>query len=342
MNLKERILRSQSRVSSDKAPAGLAVAPIASRLAASQSRAKPLYAIVACFARGMNPALQEALGLEEGEAVFVNVAGAGSPHQIGELERSLGVAIFLLGAQEVIVFGHQACKMSQMEMNSIIDEFRKQGVHRQAFGDTDLRRWFGAFQSPAKNIQEVVEKLSQSAVIPSSVSIHGLLFDDVSGKVEILVEGKPRASSGKRLDAIMHSVPPLPKGLVSQVAEPPLDPARNAAPEAVALRGPKSVETNVKATEQPPMDFNRAFLYLRQFLTRLHSDDNLRGRVADLKQRLTQERDPVKFLKTLETFAGQFEKERQSLLQAVNVVRSTLSQDLTSNELRLLIKNLFQ
>jgi carbonic anhydrase len=388
MTLRERLSQSQSQThASGRRQAELSTSPVGTRLGGFQAGTKPIYAVVACTVPGMNSAAATALGLQQGEAVFINVAGGGNPHHIGELERSLLAAILLLGAQEIIIFGHQACEMGQVEMNSIIDGFRKRGVTRQAFGDVDLRRWFGVFPSAAKNVQELVEKLNKSAVIPSSVSIHGLLLDDPSGKVEMLVEGKPRVGPEATLGS--PKLPPsrLAAGPSRETrSDQPTSPVGDSSADAVALknlrpeakglraneeiltgqsqfegfsvskqrpatgtlrqaselpRGSASRDSSLDLRPQPVTDFNSAFLYLRQFLAQVRSDDNLKGRVADLKYRLTRERDPAKFLQTLETFAGQFEEEREKLLQAVRVIRSTVGDNLSSHELKLLVKNLF-
>ena len=307
---------------------------------------KPSYAVVTCFARGLNAAVKQVLALQEEEAVFINVAGGGVPHHVHELERSLLVAIMLLGAGEVLVVGHQTCKMAGMEMSSMIDEFRKRGVPRQAFGSADLREWFGAFHSPAKNVQEIVEKLNQSPLIPHSIPIHGLLLDDVTGKIQLLIEGKPRVKMDGGKEVALQAVASGPARLETssareignRVSNPSAAPSSSARSVGEILTGNSQFES----APEIPADFDTAFVYLRQFLNRLNADNSLKGKVADLKYYLSQERDPMKFLQTLEVFAGQFEKERQRLVGAIGVVRSTVSRGLTANQLKMIFMNLFK
>ncbi len=360
MNLKERISHSQVQCK---------VTPTAESVAKTLS---PRYAIVACLEDGINPAVSSALRFQPGEALFINVGGGGNPDHLVELERSLAAAIFLFGVQEVIFVGHQTCKWSQLEMSAVTDAFRKQGITRQAFGDADLRRWFGAFHSSGKNVQALVERISKSPMLPASVQVHGVLLDEATGKASILIEGTARATSsvaarsgetatgaGKRqaspsprdVDAIAGAIPAeklgdILKGQSQYAAVPPLPKSNTAKDRSAAPKADENVAALAKLSlEVIPdalTDFNSAFLYLRQVLARLRSENNLKGRVADLKYRLSLERDPIKFLQALEAFAGQIESERTKLFQAVQIIRSTLAKDLTVKELQLLVKTLFQ
>ncbi len=55
---------------------------------------------------------------------------------------------------------------------------------------TWLTEWIGAIPDEEQNVIETVEKIKNHPLITDKVPIHGLIIDIVSGKLDVLVDGR--------------------------------------------------------------------------------------------------------------------------------------------------------
>ena len=152
-------------------------------------------AVIACYDPRLDGMLRPALGLGEGEGLLLRTPGALLGRQ-GEPLRYLVLAVYLFGVTEVIVLGHSSCRMAAFDTAAFIEAFRRRGVPRQAFGDGDLRSWAGAIPNPRQGVQESLAAISGSPLLPRDLSVAGLLLDDTTGAVELVVRpGEPLSSA---------------------------------------------------------------------------------------------------------------------------------------------------
>jgi carbonic anhydrase len=149
--------------------------------------AKPLV-VVACYDPRLDPLLLQALGIEHGEAFLLRTAGA-LVLPGGGVMRSLGLAVFMFGATEILVVGHTSCRMATFSNAGFIDMFRARGVPREAFGTGDLREWAGAIASPARGVAASVANISSVPFLPPDVTVSGAVLDDTTGELRIVVRG---------------------------------------------------------------------------------------------------------------------------------------------------------
>ena len=111
-------------------------------------------AILTCMDCRLIDFFEPALGLERGDAKIVRNAGNSI---VGEdAIRSIGAALYNLGAEEVLV-------------------------------EYDLAEWIGGFESEEENVLNVVEKIKNHPLIPD-VPVHGLIIDIVTGELKVLKE----------------------------------------------------------------------------------------------------------------------------------------------------------
>lgn len=148
-------------------------------------------ALFTCMDTRLVEFLEPAMGIGRGDAKVVKNAGNTLTDPGSGMIKSLIVAIFALSCDEVLVIGHQDCGMAQLDENELRRRMLARGVPASALEalKPGLREWLGGFQHPVDNVLEVVDTIRQSPLIPRDVPIHGLIFDPVSGRLELLTSG---------------------------------------------------------------------------------------------------------------------------------------------------------
>lgn len=148
-------------------------------------------ALFTCMDTRLVDFLEPAMGLRRGDAKVIKNAGNTLIDPSGGVMRSLVVAIFALGCEEVYVIGHRDCGMSQIDEDLLRERMIDRGVPPEAIASLQpsLREWLGAFHDPDGNVRRVVEMIRESPLIPVDVPIHGLMFDPHSGSLELLCDG---------------------------------------------------------------------------------------------------------------------------------------------------------
>ncbi len=149
-------------------------------------------AIFTCMDTRLVDFLEPAMGITRGDAKIIKNAGNTivDPHQGGVI-RSLVVAIYELGVEEVIVIGHKDCGMSSVDGESLRAKMLARGVAAQEINRLipDLAQWVGAFSHPRENVERVVGILRTNPLLPNDVPIHGLLFCPDDGSLELVTCG---------------------------------------------------------------------------------------------------------------------------------------------------------
>ena len=148
-------------------------------------------AIFTCMDTRLVEFLEPAMGIGRGDAQVIKNAGNTLVDPNGGVVRSLVVAIFALGCEEICVIGHRDCGMAQVDQADLRNNMLSRGVRREVIDalQPSLTEWLGAFRDPTANVVHVVELLRHNPLIPADVPVHGLLFDPVSGRLELLANG---------------------------------------------------------------------------------------------------------------------------------------------------------
>lgn len=156
----------------------------------SKAPAKKI-ALFTCMDTRLVEFLEPALGIKRGEAKVIKNAGNTIIDPNGGVMRSLVVAVYGMGCEEIYVVGHRDCGMAQIDGEEFERRMLSRGVPTEAIADLEpgLREWLGAFQDPYGNVRRVVGVIRQSPFIPADVPVHGLMFDPVSGRLELLING---------------------------------------------------------------------------------------------------------------------------------------------------------
>jgi carbonic anhydrase len=297
------------------------------------------FVVVACIDPRLTGFLEPALGLPRHRAVVIRTAGNQLSERTRDELRSLAAAVYIKKAGEVLVVGHTDCSMAAFSASEVADAFRKAGIPRSAFGDDDLRTWFGAFASIRNNVISSVEFLRKSGLLPRSTKIHGLILETNLGSIEVVLDGDlaARGAAPPPLESESAKAPPPPiekdkkEGLAESrpdrtpQAAAPASAAQKSKKGPVVVGQPAAAARGDQAGTSPDSLFAAA-LVLRNFIHQQRHDQKLQKAIAGLKTTWQQEKSPSRIFAELGNITRAYESDypnlRGALLYLENAVKS--------------------
>jgi hypothetical protein len=240
--------------------------------------------------------------------------------------RSAAAGIFIKGATEVFIVGHTDCALSKFSAPEVIENFRKAGIPRSAFGDEDLRTWFGAFIDIKANVLQGVEYLRKSVFVPRDMKIHGLIIGIERGELEVVHDGDATpidtAPSPPRHEETEIRAPVV---AVEAAAAPSITAAPPPAPKGV--KGPvviaevtKAAETKPRAAGQPDSMLAAAMI-LRDFISRERENAQFERTFAQIDALIKNEKDPIRIVTELENILNNYKSRYPELPGALEYLR---------------------
>ena len=147
--------------------------------------------ILTCMDTRLTELLPQALGLKNGDAKIIKNAGAVLSHPFGSVMRSILVALYALGAEEVIVIGHYDCGMAAIDPNHVIAEMERRGVEPKTLqtlksSGVDLERWLHGFDSVEANVRHSVSVIQEHPLLPPGTNVHGFVIDPGTGRLDLV------------------------------------------------------------------------------------------------------------------------------------------------------------
>ena len=154
--------------------------------------------VITCMDTRLVELLPAAMNLRQGDAKVLKTAGAIVSHPFGGIMRSILVAVYSLGAEEIAVVGHHDCGMAGLSCSNILDEARRRGISDHDIqtlrnGGVDFDRWLVGFADVRDGVRQSVNVIRNHPLLPKNIPVHGLLISPDTGALEVLEEGKPRA-----------------------------------------------------------------------------------------------------------------------------------------------------
>lgn len=140
-------------------------------------------AVLSCMDTRLSVLLQEALGLRNGDAKIIKNAGAVIPSPWDSAMRSLIVAVYELGVNEIMVVAHTTCGACHMSFHHFKEEMLKRGIPASELerSDVDLNDWLEGFHDTEKSVRGTVTAILKHPLIPSDVTVRGFIIDSVTG-----------------------------------------------------------------------------------------------------------------------------------------------------------------
>lgn len=150
--------------------------------------------ILSCMDTRLNELLPKAMNVRNGDAKIIRNAGAIIKKPFGSIMRSIFVAIYELGANEVCVVGHHGCGMAMLQPTRTVEKMVESGIS-PAVIDTlkqagiSLEAWLEGFDSVEESVQESVAIIRNHPLLPKGVPVHGLVIHPETGKLDLVTEG---------------------------------------------------------------------------------------------------------------------------------------------------------
>lgn len=148
-------------------------------------------AIVSCMDTRLTELLSAALGLKNGDAKIIKVAGAEVAHPFGSVMRSLLIAVCELGVEDVMIVAHTNCGAQHMSGKAMVESMRRLGVTDDRIElarhcGIDFDRWLAGFGDTENAVRTSVDMVRNHPVMPPHVRVGGYLMDSTTGHLAIV------------------------------------------------------------------------------------------------------------------------------------------------------------
>ena len=145
-------------------------------------------AILSCMDTRLTELLPAALNLKNGDIKIIKNAGASITHPFGSVMRSILVAIYELGVQEVLVIGHYDCGMQGLEASNLLQKMMERNISKDKidmvqYAGIDIHKWLSGFEDTNISVMETVQVIKNHPFIPADIQVYGLMIDPKTGKL---------------------------------------------------------------------------------------------------------------------------------------------------------------
>lgn len=149
-------------------------------------------AILSCMDTRLTALLPAALGIKNGDVKMIKNAGGVISHPFGSVIRSLLVAIFELGVEEIMVIHHSDCGACHMHSETLIQRMEERGVKADyvdmmRFCGVDFHAWLDGFEDTEKSVRGTVDFIVRHPLIPADVKVYGFIIDSTTGELTRIV-----------------------------------------------------------------------------------------------------------------------------------------------------------
>lgn len=143
-------------------------------------------AILSCMDTRLTELLPAALGIKNGDVKIIKNAGGIISHPFGSVVRSLLVAIYELGVNEVMVIAHSDCGACHMNHEQMIDHMKNRGIKQETidmirFCGVDFAEWLDGFEDTEKSVRNTVKAILEHPLIPHDIMVRGYIIDSHTG-----------------------------------------------------------------------------------------------------------------------------------------------------------------
>lgn len=143
-------------------------------------------AIVTCMDTRLVELLPAALGIRNGDVKMIKNAGGTITNPFDSTMRSLLVAVYELGVNEIMIIGHTGCGVQGMNANEMLHMMKERGVDEEHISlmrhcGIDLDSWLHGFTDTADAIKETVDLVTNHPLMPHDIRVAGYIMDSLTG-----------------------------------------------------------------------------------------------------------------------------------------------------------------
>lgn len=148
-------------------------------------------AIVTCMDTRLTHLLPAALGIKNGDVKMIKNAGGTITNPFDSTVRSLLVAIYELGVNEIMVIGHTGCGVQGMNAEEMLHLMRERGIDEEHIllmrhCGIDLDSWLHGFDETDAAVLETVDLIANHPLVPKDVRVAGYIIDSTTGELRPL------------------------------------------------------------------------------------------------------------------------------------------------------------
>lgn len=148
-------------------------------------------AIVTCMDTRLIELLPAALGMKNGDVKIIKNAGATITNPFDSTMRSLLVAVYELGVEEIMVIGHTGCGVQGMNAREMLEIMRERGIDEEHISlmrhcGIDLDSWLHGFDDTDEAIRETVDLIHNHPLMVKDIRVKGYIMDSETGALRPL------------------------------------------------------------------------------------------------------------------------------------------------------------
>ena len=148
-------------------------------------------AIVTCMDTRLVELLPAALGIKNGDVKIIKNAGAAITNPFDSTIRSLLIAIYELGVNEVMIIGHTQCGVEGMDSTHMQHLMKERGISESNINlmkhcGIDLDSWLHGFDLVEDAILETVDLVKNHPLVPKDITVRGYIMDSLTGALQPL------------------------------------------------------------------------------------------------------------------------------------------------------------
>ncbi|MCF0172928.1 MAG: carbonic anhydrase [Bacteroidales bacterium] len=145
-------------------------------------------AIVTCMDTRLVALLPAALGLKNGDVKIIKNAGGTITNPFDSTMRSLLVAVYELGVNEVMIIGHTGCGVQGMDAAEMLHLMKERGVDEEHIQlmrhcGIDLDSWLHGFDDTESAVLETVDLVKNHPLMAKDVVVRGYIMDSTTGEL---------------------------------------------------------------------------------------------------------------------------------------------------------------
>ena len=144
-------------------------------------------AVLTCMDTRLTELLPKALGLRNGDAKIIKNAGGLILSETDSSIRSLLVAIYELGVNEVMVVHHSTCGACHMSYREFRPHMIERGVKEDTLSEWErkgIAPWLEGFHDTKASVRRTVDAIVNHPLIPKDVTVRGFIIDSVTGELK--------------------------------------------------------------------------------------------------------------------------------------------------------------
>ena len=144
-------------------------------------------AVLTCMDTRLTELLPKALGLRNGDAKIIKNAGGLILSEKDSAIRSLLVAIYELGVNEVMVVHHSTCGACHMSYEEFKPHMLDRGVSQEILSEWEEKKgveeWLEGFHDTENSVRKTVAAVVNHPLVPKDVVVRGFIIDSVTGEL---------------------------------------------------------------------------------------------------------------------------------------------------------------